>query len=320
MSRLDKNQVASAITEAIRAKRDRRSSTALEIAQLEESLMADLDSFDLEAIERQALQSVPYAGGSSLDSALVFPEIAPEAPDFHQIKKTLTSVTPQASNTAAEKVKTGFLDQLKQQATRRQMEVHSALAERTSVNESIDAALKRVFNFLHDMVQQLNIVKPDIPRGYALTDKFALQDLVWQEGFADYRTQTQSDGALTELVTFTYQLSAPGNLLVRREGLLVERFRTLLFDYGLQFSCKEFRNERQYVESAEFDIKPQLSVSARWRADFVQGKIILETRNLERLGSLSMFIRPEQIDQDLLDAFGYLVIGQPNRFRELTRR
>jgi hypothetical protein len=60
----------------------------------------------------------------------------------------------------------GLLDQLRRQAEARQREMHSDMAERTATNEAIDQALKHVFFFLHELVQQLNIVKPGIPRNY----------------------------------------------------------------------------------------------------------------------------------------------------------
>jgi hypothetical protein len=107
---------------------------------------------------------------------------------------------------------------------------------------------------------------------------------------------------------------------VERDGPSVERFRTTLFDFGLAFNCKEFKNERSYVERADFQIASDISVSARWRADFTKGLILLETRNLERLGSALYTLRPQAIDQALLEDFGRLVIGQSNRFRELAKR
>jgi hypothetical protein len=147
-----------------------------------------------------------------------------------------------------------------------------------------------------------------------------LNQLAWQEGFADYRTQTQSAGALVELVSFSYHLSGTNALHIERDGPSVERFRAMLFNFGLPFTYKEFKNERQYVERAEFEIRSELSVSARWRADFSKGSITLETRNLERLGSAIYTILPQFVDQALLDDFGLLVLGQPNRFRELAKR
>jgi hypothetical protein len=214
----------------------------------------------------------------------------------------------------------GLLDQLRRQAEIRQREIHSALAERTAINEAVDQALKHIFFFLHELVQQLNIVKPGIPRDYLLVEQHVLNCLDWQEGFADYRTQSQSAGALVELVTFSYHLKGKGSLQIERDGASVERFRSTLFDFGLPFTCKEFKNERHYVERADFDIRADVSVSARWRADFAKGVILLETRNLERLGSALHTVRPRAVDQALLDDFGRLVLGQPNRFRELAKR
>ncbi len=180
--------------------------------------------------------------------------------------------------------------------------------------------MKHLFFYLHEFVQQLNVIKPDMPRVYSLVEQFELNRLAWQEGFADYRTQRQSAGALVELVTFSYRLSSPGLLHIERDGPSVERFRATLFDYGLAFSCKEFKNERHYVERAEFEIRGEISVSLRWRADFAKGLITLEARNLERLGSTVYNIRPQFVDQALLDHFGLLVLGQPNQFRELVKR
>lgn len=321
MSRSEKNDTAQAISDALRAKRENRSSTALEIAELEEALIADIENFDLDAIERQARQQqVRYAGPGLLNANLAFPEIAPNAQDFHPLRKTPVAASTATPPAATPVPTTGFLDGLRQEAAERQHEMHSAMAERSNISEAIDAALKKIFFFLHDVVQQLNIVKPAISRRYPLVEQHELHDLVWQEGFADYRTQSQSSGALLEMVTFSYQIGAPANIVIERDGPAVDRFRTLLFDYGLQFSCKEFRNERRYVEKAEFDIQTQLSISARWRADYAQGTIVLETRNLERLGSVPYTLRPEGIDQALLDAFGGLILNRPNAFRELIRR
>jgi hypothetical protein len=318
MGHPDKSDTSSAISDAIRAKRERKSGLAEDIASLEASLLADIEAFDLDAAERRAQreQNTSSAAGMS-DPSLVFPEIAPAsvAPRPSSAPATAPTVDPVYPAESG-----SLLDQLRRQAERRQRELHTALAERTSTNEAIDQALKHLFFYLHDFVQQLNIVKPAIPRDYPLLEKYVLSQLAWQEGFADYRTQSQSAGALVELVTFSYRLVGAGLPVIERDGPAVERFRAMIFDFGLPFTCKEFKNERSYVERAEFHIRSELSVSARWRADFANGLLILETRNLERLGSIVYSIAPTAIDQALLEGFGRLVLGQPNRFRDLAKR
>ncbi len=324
MSKQEKAVPPSNIVEAIRAKRERRGSTLTEIAELEASLIADIDAFDLDAAERRAKRE--YLANSEVemgDPLLVFPDIAPVNPIIRDPAQPTTS--PTTANTqqplALSTERSGhLLDELRLQAENRQREINSALAERNAINESIDQALKHLFFYLHELVQQLNIIKPGIPRQYPLTEQVVLDRLVWQEGFADYRTQSQSAGALVELTTFSYRLTSPIALKVERDGPAVERFRSALFDFALPFTCKEFKNTYQYVERAEFEIRSEISVSARWRADFEKGLIFLETRNLERLGSVVHSLRPQFVDQGLLDNFGYLVLGQPNQFRELAKR
>ena len=316
------DETASAIQEALRAKRERKTSVSADIEALEASLLADIEAFDLDAAERLAeREHAPRAGAGMVDSGLVFPELAKQATP--RVSKPAAPAAPApARETEIRSMPSGgsLLDELRKQAEIRQRELHSAATARTATAEAIDRGLKQLFDYLHDFVQQLNIVKPGIPREYALVDQLQLRQLSWQEGFADYRTQSQASGALIELVTLSYRLHGHRTLSVLREGPAVERFREQLFDCGLPFSCKEYKNARHYVERAEFEIRSDLSGSARWRADFDKGMLVLEMRNIERLGSVVMRVLPRQIDRALLDDFGRMVLGQPNHFRELARR
>jgi hypothetical protein len=321
MSKPDHNETSNPILDAIRAKRSNRSSTAIEIALLEESLLADIEAFDINAAETKArAEYVAPSSAGLFNAELAYPEIAQSTRQFHAgLDPKTTQSTPKA--TVAGVAPSGdLLSQLRQQAASRQQELESAQSEKQERSTQIEQGLRALFLYLNEMVQQLNIVKPTIPRHYHLIDNVEFKNLTWQEGFVDSRSLDQSSGAMLEMVSFSCQLAAPGSVTVSRNDLLIDRFQTQLFDYGLQFSCKEFRNERRYVERAEFEIQPKINVTARWKADFSQGKIILETRNLERFGSVPHVIAPELIDQQLLEEFGRLIIGQPNRFRNLLRR
>ena len=313
------DETASAIQEALRAKRERKTSVSADIEALEASLLADIEAFDLDAAERLAeREHAPRAGAGMVDSGLVFPELAKQAAP--RVSKPAAPAPAREAEIRSMPSGGSLLDELRKQAEIRQRELHSAATARTATAEAIDRGLKQLFDYLHDFVQQLNIVKPGIPREYALVDQLQLRQLSWQEGFADYRTQSQASGALIELVTLSYRLHGHRTLSVLREGPAVERFREQLFDCGLPFSCKEYKNARHYVERAEFEIRSDLSGSARWRADFDKGMLVLEMRNIERLGSVVMRVLPRQIDRALLDDFGRMVLGQPNHFRELARR
>ena len=193
--------------------------------------------------------------------------------------------------------------------------------QRNATNEALDRGLREVFHYLHELAQQLNILHPVIARPYYLLDsgeEFA--DLTWEEGFSDYRTQPESQGGLIELVTFSYRLTSPRRLQMERSGAGIERLRSALFDYGLPFDIQEFRNERRQVERANFDIKVDIGVNTRWQADFERGLVILEARNLERLGSTLFSLPQESLSRAMLEEFGRLVLGQNSRFREFLKR
>ena len=319
MTKHEKSAESSRILEAIRAKRERRTSSVGDIEELEASLMADIDSFDLNEAERQARreQLASMQGGMS-DLSMVFPEIVPAGTVRHI---ELRSKDEDAREDPDWIVRSSdFLGQLRHRAELRQRELHTEMAVRSASNDALEHALKTLFFFLHDLVQQLNILKPAVPREYVAAGDVMFSGLVWQEGFADYRTQSQSRGAMVELVTLAYQLVSPLRFSISRDGPGVKRLRTVLFDYGLQFTCKEFKNERSFVERAEFEIGGQVGVSARWKADFPNGVLILESRNLERLGSVVYTLKPGAIDQELLDEFGRLLLGLPNHFRDLVKK
>lgn len=321
MSKHDTPDALSEIRRAIQSKRDGYTEQTLDLAAFETSLLADIAAFGFDATEKPSCrhEHVTIAGAGKVDTTMAFPKIgltgskpAPAPSKPAEMPREQPKQHPENRG--------NLLDQLRRQADTQQRELHSAIAQKNSANDGIDQALKGLFFYLHDFVQQLNVIKPEVPREYPLLDTLTLKRMSWQEGFADYRKQSDGANALTELVTFSYALSGPGSIIIEREGQAIERLRTMLFDFGLQFTCKEFRNARRFVERVEFAIQPQLSVNTRWRADFDKGVIILETRNLERLGSALFTIAPQRLDDALLDEFGRLILGEPNRFRELTRR
>lgn len=316
MNEADKNSSANAIRDAIRQKHERKTEVVSDINALEASLLADIDIFDLDAAERRARHG-PSADAEMTDHQLEFPEIV-STPIAYVPKVVVAEVPLQAP--MPEPQIGSLLSGLRQQADQHRRQEKVLSTERTASNHLIDRALKFIFFYLHDLVQQLNTLKPEIPRTYLLADNLQLANLVWQEGFTDYRTQSQSAGAMMELVTFSYQLAANKPLVVERDGPVVERFRSTLFDYGLKYSCKEFKSERLYVERAEFQISSQLSVSIRWRADFERGVLVFETRNFERLGVSLFNVKPGAVDLALLEELGKLVLGQNSCFRELAKR
>ena len=310
---------ASRVIEAVRAKHERKRQQTDDIASLEAALLADIANFDLSEAAKAVIDTPVTPFGIERPTPITYPSVAPaqavqQQPARHQAIGDTQDV--QAISTTN---KSNLLRQLRVQAEQRQRELNAQLNERSIINEAIDQALKKFFFFLHDLVQQLNILKPAISRDYPINEQLVLSGLNWQEGFSDYRMQSHSEGALVEFVTFSAQLGGTQSLFTERDGTVVSRLRSQLFDLGLSFHCKESRNSRGYVERAQFEILSKLTLSARFSGDYDKGQIALEMCNIERLGPTRLVFSALAVNETLLDEFGKLVLGLPNRFRELCR-
>lgn len=317
----DKPSLEHVIADAIRAKRDGNLRDESEWETLAAELVRDIESFDLDLAQSKARrQDAPRRPAGLMDNRVVYPAIVPEdATRPSSVPKPKGSSHQAAANSGVV-AGSRFLDDLRQQARERQRQLHQELAQRTLANEAIDQRLRQVFLYLHELVQQLNILRPTIERRYEIADDAQFSDLTWQEGFADFRTQSQSAGALIEMVTFSVQLASPRKFRVERSGPAIERFRKQLFDCGLRFRHNARHNSRRQVVLADFEIDAELAVSARWRADYNEGLVLVESRNLERLGNYTYSIEAAALGQELMDEFGHLVLAQPSRFREFCRR
>lgn len=322
MSETKDGQPLSAVQAAVRAKHEPAAGRSVDLAREEAALLAEVSRFEAPLADSLAPAQHSPRIAEPETPALVFPEII-EVGIFRTIAdQPVRQDTPPPAPTAKAPVVAGssLLDSLKAQAVAQQVSVDAARAEQGEIGRQIDAALKKLFFYLHDLVQQLDVLHPVSGRRYPLIEDQIMEGLAWQEGFADYRALPQSRGGWVESVSFSYQLAREQACYVRRQAFGIERFRNILHDYGLLFYCKEVRNATREVQHADFEIPAKVSVTTRFRADFANQQIVLETRNLERFGILRYLLRPAAVDDALCDEFTRLVLGQPNQFRELSRR
>lgn len=319
----DENSPApeSPIASAIRDKRDGRATVAADLEALEAALIADIEAFDMRAIS--LAPEPPTAEQLALANAgHVFPEIVPEgaARPLPEKKAQAGQATAGTNAPAAPPQEVSLLQQLRQQAQARQHDDVAKQKELTTISRQLDECLRRIFSYCHELVQQLNILKPNVERRYTMLGTIDFSGLQWQEGFVDYRTRPHSVGASYEQVSLNCRLLAPDKLTVERDAIAAENFRKTLFDNGVVFTCDEVRNARHMVQKAIFSITADVKVNVRWRADPEQGVIVLESRNLERFGSRDYALPPESVNLAMLDQFARLLLGQPNRFRDYYRR
>lgn len=291
------------------------------------ALLADIESFDMEAARRRVQQlDSRYTGlgmarkdlaGKPLDA--MFPRIE-EAAEPSFVPGAEASAKPaRAATPLPDLLAGGLLDELRGEVANRQRQAGADSQRIEQVREGMGRCLRLVFGYFHDLTTQLNYLKPRIGRDYFFMDSDdAFRNLSWVEGHTDFRTQEERNGGCIERVTLGYTLRGPGVRTLERVGGGVERLRQVLFDLGMKFECQERRNRQRELEGALFTVVDEIGVKVMWRADFDSNEIILESRNLERLGFATFTFKPEAICPALLDEFGALMLGRPNRFRTLA--
>lgn len=312
------------IADAIRSKRQGKTSVAADLEALEAALIADIEAFDMRAISlAPEAPTTDALAAAQAEATKVFPEIVPEgaARPLPKEDQPPPPAAEGAGASVAPPAGVSLLQQLRQQAQAQQNDAAARKRNLTAVSKQLDECLRRVFSYCHELVQQLNILKPNIERHYAMLGSIDFCGLRWQEGFVDYRTRPHSSGsgATYEQVTLTCHLQAPEKVSIERDAIAAESFRRTLFDNAIVFTCDDFKNARGQVQKSVFSITADVKVNLRWRADLEQGVIVLESRNLERFGSRDYVLPPESVTMQMLDQFARLLLGQASQFRDYYR-
>lgn len=214
-----------------------------------------------------------------------------------------------------------LLDRLRQQAE---------TLERTSIQRDTDAEMRAfhlsaslgaAFHYLNDLVKQLNIIKPAVPKEFVFPGNIVFSDMSWVEGATDFRMlPTATEDRLYEIVTVRLRLAAPRQLQAERDTLGVEPLRKMLHDFNIVFQIEERKNRRNQTESATFTFLCEVKAGFQIRADYESNQLILRTRNIDRFGVMEFRLQAGDLTQIALDELAQLMLGQPSRFLKLFRR
>ncbi len=218
----------------------------------------------------------------------------------------------------------GLLDDLKKEAEelkRKQLEETQNKIQ--SLNQNfvlVQGKLAQIYRFLHELVNQLNVVQLPVVRSYYI-GSFGQVDGMSQTDYAvATKNVTLDNRDFIKEILLRFKCVTDKKLQVTKESeAAVEQFRDYLWRNNLKFDCHEIRNPRGYVERGDFTLSSTLLVSFQISADFDQAKIKIASRNFELLGVSEFVYDAEEIDETLLDEFGKALLGKPNVFRTLGR-
>ena len=246
---------------------------------------------------------------------------APPKPAAPQVAPTPAQAAAPTPPPAPAAASSSLLANLKKQALAKQMgETQKSVLQNEQMLR-IHSALGMTYQYLNDLVQQLNILKPPYAKSYSFFGVADFDDMTWQEGRADFRMQEgSSEDRYYNQVTLRYRLAAQKQFRVTRENPALEKLHKALFDNNIAFTTEEVRNERNQVEKATFTFPAEVKAGLLLAANYETGSILLRTRNVERFGIMEYQLVPESINQEALDQLAQLILGENNRINQLFRR
>jgi len=174
----------------------------------------------------------------------------------------------------------------------------------------INPKLIQFYNYLHELVTHLNVVNLELYTTYKLPIVGELSD--YKQG--QYKIVADSD---TEMKDIKLQFCCEGRkeitffLDTRSE---VERVEEFLSKNHIKFYCKKEKDQRYNVTSGDFRISPIVPVLFRMTADIDASNIVMSITNFDGLGVRKLVLRPEQITEEFLDAFGSYIIRRESDF------
>ncbi|MDR2625009.1 MAG: hypothetical protein LBC37_01605 [Zoogloeaceae bacterium] len=216
----------------------------------------------------------------------------------------------------------GLLGQLREQAQDILNQQEARARQNAQLAARIDQSMRYVLAWLQDMTQQLNIIKPEIPRDYLLADEKCLQGLAWRKGSTDYRVMNPtSELSLMHSVSLNYRLkSEMPDITLKRNAPTAEEFRQRFFDLNLNMLIDETYDTRQALKTIHFRIAQEVQVRVRWEPDYQEEQIVVRASNLERLGN-AIYRMPIEAPRNpaLMEEFGRMVLGASHHFPRINQ-
>lgn len=214
-----------------------------------------------------------------------------------------------------------LLARLKQQAESLQKDSGQRTAEQEARAQSVSNAIGAAFHYLDELIKQLNIIKPPIPKEFVFPGNILFAEMNWIEGMADFRmVPSASDDRRYESLTTRFRIASGKNIVVDRDMTTVEPFRKLLHDYSIIFTADEKINARNVVERARFTFPCEIKAGFVLKANYEMGNLVLRTRNIDRFGMMEFKLQPDDICQETLDELTKLLLGEKCRFLQMFRR
>lgn len=203
-----------------------------------------------------------------------------------------------------------ILEEYKKKAAKLQQDMEQASEADSGLrvlrNMQVVHGLQVISSYLHELIEQLNFVEPDIHFTISLDSFGELKDL--RQG--DYKLISESNYR-RESVCLIFTLNNENSLdLEIEENRESEEKLEKLKENGLLANY----TSRQ---PARISIQGYVPVRLEFFSDFEESNIHLSINNFSRLGAEHYMLNVDNVSDELLDELGRFVLRQPSKFMDV---
>jgi hypothetical protein len=211
----------------------------------------------------------------------------------------------------------GLLDDLKKQADlvkTQQILQQNLQGDKVKL---VEDKMKQTFQYVHELLKQLGIVKPTSPLVYSIPGVADFKNLVFAESFIDYRKKRISDKEYFDTVHFFIKWAGPDTVTIEKDmPPAMQRIREQLWLSKVKFIEEEKKNSKGFVVGAKFIVPASVLTDIIIKADHEQGKLHFQTTHMFGLGVEYLSVPAPEIGESMLDDLAKALIGQPSEIRK----
>lgn len=278
------------------------------------ALMSDIGKQLKPAQQGAAAESIRSAQPSTAASAPF--EIQLDLPDQQTADETHSSLLAGLAREAEETlgVKQSSAQGIQSAAQRMQ-------ADRLARNQRLQEVLGTLYKFFATFAQHVNKVEPAISRSYRFGRQRAYANLTCRNAFADSRKQDLSETALLDYALFDVRLCSPKPVVITWPWDQLEDLKEQLKKMKLRaLSDLESGGKRPLQEWMEVSLAPDFLQQLKFKGNYDEGRIDVQTLNLEALGVVAFKLELADVTQRLMDDIGLFVLGRTEKLPEALRR
>lgn len=211
----------------------------------------------------------------------------------------------------------GLLDDLKKQAELAKSQHISAKSLQEDSLKAVDGKAKQTFQYLHDLLKQLAVLKPVNPLNFSIPGVVDLKNLTYMDSFIDNRKKSVHDIEVIDSISFYIKWGSASKISIEKDmPATAQKIRDGLMQNGVKFAEEEMRSPRGTIAGWKFVVDQAINADVKMVADHENLRLTIGGRNLLRLGSDQLVVPILDINEAWLEEFAKSLLGHPSTLQK----